>query len=363
MEFVYGNYLIVYYYDNVNITIHIHNKTNDKKYSLSNDTTIKKYKDLDIYINEYILQCFTKQKFLLIDKNSHIVIIFNDYINFTLICKNIVCDTKEESILEKEESILELEMKNKELEMMIKKLDLDIKEQNNIIIEFLDKAISKISEIRDIDYYEYLEHKIHIDTEELYFCDFIDNEIKKGYMLNLKELINIYCHKDGVIKHQSYGKYYGMYRNKEDNIPSNLTIMPSPNEIYDSKEGRKRRLIFEEKVNLSLFNSKIKLDKLGLFNISLDILTIPENLFSITSLYLDNVRLLCTVEKFIEFITSLKKLTHLSIRNCKFFTDHLVTYINDLPELKILWTRNSGISSSSLFREDIIIWEKHDSSF
>jgi hypothetical protein len=130
---------------------------------------------------------------------------------------------------------------------------------------------------------------------------------------------------------------------------------PSPHEIYDTKEGRQKRLIFEPQVDLSNIPSRLNLTKLGLFNIKLDILHDSTNLTSLTHLYLENVTLLCTIEKFTVFISGLTNLTMLSVKDCKFITDHMVVHINRLPRLAKLWCTNSGIVTTSSIRKGIIV--------
>lgn len=341
METVFENYLIKYYSNVGDIRINIYNRLNGKKYGLTDVDTVEKYKGLGIDINECITQCLTKEKFELHDKNSYITLSFSylDVIKFQLICKNILCEARETSVLE-------LEMKIKEQDELIEILKSRIRDLEVRTSDLEDRDYAYYS-----DHYEYNEHKIYIGAEELYFCEFMKDNVNIIYGLKL-DAPCFYYGQNTINKSFDItpdgNTYQGFVR-------SQYVTKQSQNEIYDSKEGRIKRLIFESKVDLSLIPSEIVLSKLGCFNIKLDISDKIEHLKSLECVYLENVTLVCTIDKFEKFLLSLTKLEELSVKNCKFVTDHTIKCINSLPELKKIWCTESGIVAKSSFRKGITL--------
>lgn len=329
METVHENYLIKYYSNVSDIRINIYNRLNGKKYGLTDVDMVGKYKELGIDINECIMQCLTEKKFELCDKDSYITLSFNylDVVKFQVICKNILCESKEASVLE-------LEMK--------------IKEQDEII-EILESRISDLENGKYLDYYEYCDNKIHKMTRELYFCEFITDGENVFYVLDLSKPC-FYRGNNRITTGFNVAPNGNLYRGFHK---IQYATQPSLNEIYDSNAGRQKRLIFESEVDISLIPSGIRLEKLGLFNIKLDVSLKYEPIRHIKCLYLHNVTLICTIDKFEKFLSSLSNLEELSVRGCKFITDSTIKCINGLSKLTKIWFAESGIITPSSLRKDI----------
>jgi len=339
MEFVHGRYLIKYHSNLTDFRIYIFNRLNSKKYGLTDVDTVAKYKDVGIDINECITQCFTESTFELSDKDTYIVLSFScmSIVKFQLICKNILCESKEASVLELEMKIMD---QDKEIVLLKSMID-ELKSHSG-------------------DYYECCGNKIHEDTEELYFYSKIDGAIVTKYKLDLKPPYVMHSHHNGSSTRYTQVYHFSVvdsYDGTANSVPydGKNCLKPSPHEIYDTKEGRQKRLIFEPEVDLSHIPPILNLTKLGLFNVKLNITKLPTSLTYLTHLYLHNVTLECAIDMFTTFLASLINLKELSVVGCKFVTDHTITYINGLPKLTQLQCTESGIINISTIRKGIIV--------
>jgi hypothetical protein len=175
MDITYDNYFIKYYGDSLDVRITVYNRSNGKKYGLADSDTVTKYKDLGIDINKCITQCVVDKTYDLIDKDTHICLLFNykDVIQFKLICEAISCEPKEISMLE--------------MRLIIKKQAEEI--------ELLKTRISELEKFAP-DYVELYGNKIHRKTKELYLYTYPKN--KKVFGGNEAHLMYL---PDGPIKY------------------------------------------------------------------------------------------------------------------------------------------------------------------
>lgn len=354
MEFKKGDYLITYYSNDLDdqldnqeetvfrIYINSQNFDSDKvhdydlqlnnTYNLKDIDTVLKYKVLGVDIKQCILKCFTDDTYTLNNAhdNSYVTLSFNyqNIIKFTLICKQTISSMYRKKVFSDDFRIAEL---------------LSYLSDQDIRINSLETAVSTLKNCcRDYhDYYEYSGHKIHVDTKELYLCKEMTDTINSTYSLNL------------ILPKYDFNLF--LKRLESYDASSNVVNLSSPSETYDTEEGRYKRLIITQKVDLTDIPTHINLTKMGLFNIELDITTIPTNLKYITHLYLENVTLNCDHLIFINFLSSLINLKQLSISNCTFVTNLTIIHINYLPKLTKIWCAGSGITDISLFRKDITV--------
>jgi len=353
MEFKKGDYLITYYlndsddsddHEESEFRIYVYSQMSDSEklhdygfqlnnsYNLTDIDTVLKYEALGVDIKKCILKCFTDDTYTLNNAhdNSYVKLSFNyqNIIKFTLICKQTISSGYKTKMLFDDYRMAEL---------------LSYLRNQDIKINSLETAVSTLKNCcKDYhDYYEYSGHKIHVDTKELYLCKEMTNTINSTYSLNL------------ILPKYDFDLF--LDRLESYDASSNVVNLSSPSETYDTKEGRYKRLIITPKVDLTDIPTQINLTKMGLFNIELDITTIPTNLKSLTHLYLENVTLNCDHLVFINFLSLLINLEQLSVSNCTFVTNLTITHINCLPKLTKIWCAGSGITDTSLFRKDITV--------
>jgi hypothetical protein len=247
-------------------------------------------------------------------------------------------------------------------------LERKLKEQDEKMTAMMSTISDLLSRISDLEtscekYYTCGEFKIHENVKEVYICDKMTDEINRTYRLNLIPPRRMYLSRYGSggypsletwqdfsLYHDHPHTYYGFGINRScpyirDKAPQ---IIPSPNELYNSKEGCTRRLIFTiTTVDLS-FLSNLSLDKLGLFGKWLNITGDLKHAKDLKCLYFEGVR--CDPAIFAEFLSSLINLEELSLTHCSFATDDLIPIINCLPKLTKVWCKYSGITNPSLFR-------------
>jgi hypothetical protein len=358
MEFKKGDYLITYYlndsddlgdqlddqlddHEESEFRIYVYSQISDSdklhdyglhlnnSYNLIDIDTVLKYKALGVDIKKCILKCFTDDTYTLNNAydNSYVTLSFNyqNIIKFTLICKQTISSGYKAKMLLDDYRMAEL---------------FSYLRNQDIKINSLETAVSTLKKYCK-DYYEYSGHKIHVDTKELYLCKEMTDTINSTYSLNL------------ILPKYDFDLF--LDRLKSYDASSNVVNLSSPSETYDTEEGRYKRLIITPKVDLTDIPTHINLTKMGLFNIELDITTIPTNLKSITHLYLENVTLNCDHLVFINFLSLLINLEQLSVSNCTFVTNLTITHINYLSKLTKIWCAGSGITDTSLFRKDITV--------
>ena len=338
MEIYYNNYLINYLSNINDFRINIYNKNNNKKYELIDDELVLKYKNLGIDIIDIITKCLaynnTESFFELIDNDNIITlkIYYKDYIKFSLIISNILCEYKEASILDLKTEILQLKTELKKLYLQIENLSTEI----------------------DIGNYV----KIPIKIKNLVICSFIDNsEFNYEDIFPFKIKYTLFKN-NHYSKHHSYfmNKYYGYkmnFKNESFNLNSHTYHydQPSENEFYQNETTP--FLCFNEIIDCEMIKD-MNLENLGLFNIKIKNLN---SLKKVKNLYLNNVEFV--EDNFgISTFENLHEMNTLGIMNCKNINSQMLQSIRKLHiehKLKQIMIKDSNIKSEELSNKMTII--------